>query len=49
MINPHAAHLVKNPNRTAVAPNGSTIERSLVVNNMNAEVPGGTVDQKGNL
>ncbi len=49
MINPTDANLVKNPMSTAVAPSGSAMERSLVVNNMNADVPGGTADQKGNL
>jgi len=44
-----ADNLVKKPRRIAVAPSGSAIERSLVVNNMNEEVPGGALDQKGNL
>jgi hypothetical protein len=49
MINPAAAHLVKNPRRTAVAPSGSAIERSFVVNNKNEDIPSGALDQKGNL
>jgi hypothetical protein len=49
IINPAAAHLVKNPSKRAVAPSGSTIERSLVVNNMNADMPSGAPDQNGNL
>src|SRR6266487_1972166 len=38
MINPHAANLVKNPKRTAVAPSGSAIERSLVTNRKNGDL-----------
>jgi len=49
MINPTAAHLVKNPKRTAVAPSGSAIERNLVVNSKNGEMPSGAWDQKGNF
>lgn len=49
MINPKAANLVKKPRRIAKAPSGSAMERSLVVNNMNEEIPGGALDQKGIL
>ena len=49
IINPIAAHRVKYPISRAVAPNGSAIERSLVVNNIKADIPSGAPDQKGNL
>ncbi|MEI9912014.1 MAG: hypothetical protein WDO71_21635 [Bacteroidota bacterium] len=45
MINPTAAHLVKKPKRIAVAPRGSAMERSFVVNSMNADMPSGAADQ----
>ena len=49
MVNPPAAHLVKNPNNTAVAPNGSTIESNFVVNRRKGDMPGGALDQNGNF
>src|SRR5690242_4773068 len=49
MINPLAASLVKNPKRTAVAPNGSAIERSFIVNNKKGETLSGALFQKGIL
>jgi hypothetical protein len=48
-INPAAAHLVKSPNNSAVAPNGSAIERSFVANKRKEETPGGELDQNGSL
>lgn len=49
ITSPADAHLVKNPSKSAVAPSGSAIERTLVVNSRNAEMPWGAPDQKGNL
>ena len=49
IVNPHADNLIKNARRTAVAPNGSAMVRSLVVNNKNGDRPSGALDQKGNL
>jgi len=49
MINPTDANLVKKPINTAVAPNGSAIDRSRVVNSIKGEMPSGACDQKANF
>ena len=49
IASPAAAHLVKNPARTASAPKGSAIDKNLVRLVIPWDIPFGGADQNGNL